>query len=137
MNLKNPSQPIHAIPEGEYMSCAQLEFFRLRLQDERRRLLESAQSTLEQMRAIARGADSNDRASTEEKLSLEFRIRDRERKLLKKIDDALMRIDEGMYGWCAETGEPIGIPRLLARPTATLCIEAQERHESYKRAYEL
>lgn len=137
MNLKSSSQPIHEIPDGTYMSCAQLEFFRLRLQDERHRLLESAQSTLEQMRAIARGADSNDRASTEEKLSLEFRIRDRERKLLKKIDDALVRIEAGTYGWCAETGEPIGIPRLLARPTATLCIEAQERHESNKRAYEL
>jgi DnaK suppressor protein len=116
------------------MSPAQLEFFRLRLQDERRRLLQSAQGTLEQIQAVARGADSNDRASTEEELSLEFRIRDRERKLLKKIDDALVRIEEGTYGWCAETGEPIGIPRLLARPTATLCIEAQERHELNKRA---
>jgi DnaK suppressor protein len=119
------------------MSPPQLEFFRLRLQDERRRLLGSAQSTLEQMQGIVRGADSNDRASTEEELSLEFRIRNRERKLLKKIDDALTRIEEGTYGWCAETGEPIGLPRLLARPTATLCIEAQERHELNKRAYEL
>jgi DnaK suppressor protein len=119
------------------MSPAQLEFFRLRLQDERRKLLASAQSTLEQMQSLVPGADSNDRASTVEELSLELRIRDRERKLLKKIDDALMRIEEGTYGWCIETGEPIGLPRLLARPTATLCLEAQERHELSKRAYDL
>lgn len=117
------------------MSAAQLEFFRLRLQDERRKLLESAQSTLEQMQSGTSESDPNDRASIEEKYSLEFRVRDRERKLLRKIDDALLRIESGAYGWCAETGEPIGIARLLARPTATLCIEAQERHELNKRAY--
>jgi DnaK suppressor protein len=137
MSVKNPQRSIDTIPEGAYMSPAQLEFFRLRLQDERRTLLESAQSTLEQMQSLVPGADPNDRASTVEELSLELRIRDRERKLLKKIDDALRRIEEGTYGWCVETGEPIGLPRLLARPTATLCLEAQERHELNKRAYEL
>ena len=89
MSVKNLQRSEHTIPEGEFMSSAQLEFFRLRLQDERRALLESAQSTLEQMQAIVAAADANDRATTEEELSLEFRIRDRERKLLKKIEGAL------------------------------------------------
>ncbi len=128
-------QTIRAVPSGEYMSPPQLEFFRLRLEDERRRLLENVQGTLEQMQGIISEPDPNDRASTEENFSLEFRVRDRERKLLRKIDDALSRIEEGTYGWCQETGEPIGIPRLLARPTATFCIEAQERHELQERSY--
>lgn len=126
---------IRAVPPGEYMSPAQLEFFRLRLEDERDKLLENAQGTLEQMQTVVSEPDPNDRASTEEKFSLEFRVRDRERKLLKKIEDALLRIENGTYGWCADTGEPIGLPRLLARPTATLCIEAQERHELQERSY--
>jgi DnaK suppressor protein len=130
-------QTIRAVPSGEYMSPAQLEFFRQRLEDERRRLLENVQGTLEQMQTISSEPDPNDRASTEENFSLEFRVRDRERKLLKKIDDALLRIEDGTYGWCQETGEPIGIPRLLARPTAMLCIEAQERHELHERSYGL
>ncbi len=117
------------------MSPAQLAFFRLRLEEERRQLLENAQSTLEQMQTSVLEADPNDRASIEEEFSLEFRVRNRERKLLKKIEDALLRIQHGTYGWCADTGEPIGIRRLLARPTATLCIEAQERHELYERSY--
>ncbi|SOD41666.1 RNA polymerase-binding protein DksA [Nitrosovibrio sp. Nv4] len=133
--LSSVEQAIRMVPRGEYMSPAQLEFFRLRLEDERRKLLENAQSTLEQMQAIVSGPDPNDRASTEEKFSLEFRVRDRERKLLKKIEDALLRIEDGTYGWCTDTGEPIGIARLLARPTATLCIEAQERHELHERSY--
>jgi len=120
---------ICAVPRGEYMSAAQLEFFRLRLEDERRKLFENVQGTLEHMQGIVSESDSNDRASTEEKFTLEFRVRDRERKLAKKIEDALLRIQGGTYGWCAETGEPIGIARLLARPVATMCIEAQERHE--------
>lgn len=80
--------------------------------------------------------DPNDRASTEEKYLLALRVRDRERKLLRKIDDALLRIEQRTYGWCAETGEPIGIPRLLARPTASLCLEAQERRELIERLYD-
>lgn len=116
------------------MSPPQLEFFRARLEDERKRLQECAQSTLEQMQDIVAEADFSDRASREEKFLLEFRVRDRERNLLKKIGHALQRIENGTYGWCQETGEPIGIPRLLARPTATLCIEAQERHELLERA---
>ena len=126
---------IRAVPEGEYMSSAQLEFFRLRLEEERCELMENAQSTVEQMQSIVTEADPNDRASTEENFALEFRVRDRERKLLKKIEGALLRIENGTYGWCADTGEPIGIPRLLARPAAILCVEAQERHELLERGY--
>ena len=126
-------QTIESVPSGEYMSVAQLEFFRLRLMDERRKLLENVQGTLVHMQGIVNESDANDRASMEEEFTLEFRVRDRERKLLRKIADALLRIENGTYGWCEETGEPIGIPRLLARPVATLCIEAQERHERHER----
>ena len=122
-------------PEKEYMSAAQLEYFRGCLEDERAQLLEPAQRTLEQMQEVVSQPDPSDRASVEEKYLLEFRVRDRERKLLKKIEHALRRIESGAYGWCRETGEPIGIPRLLARPTATLCIDAQERHELHERAH--
>jgi len=124
---------IGAVSPSEYMSTAQLEFFRLRLEDERRKLLENVQGTLVHMQGIVTESDSNDRASMEEEFTLEFRVRDRERKLLRKITDALSRIENGTYGWCEETGEPIGIARLLARPVATLCIEAQERHERHER----
>ncbi|SFW32602.1 transcriptional regulator, TraR/DksA family [Nitrosovibrio sp. Nv17] len=127
--------PEHPVPPGEYMSPAQRAFFRQLLEEERDALLQSARSTLEQMRSTDSEPDPSDRASTEEKFSLEFRVRDRERKLLGKIEEALQRIENGTYGWCAETGEPIGIPRLLARPTATLCIEAQERHELLERGH--
>src|SRR6476620_7321017 len=120
---------IGAVSPSEYMSTAQLEFFRLRLEDERRKLLENVQGTLVHMQGIVTESHSNDRASMEEEFTLEFRVRDSERKLLRKITDALSRIENGTYGWCEETGEPIGIPRLLARPVATMCIEAQERHE--------
>ena len=137
MEKKQPGssseQTIELVPSGEYMSVAQLEFFRLRLMDERRKLLENVQGTLVHMQGIVNESDSNDRASMEEEFTLEFRVRDRERKLLRKIADALLRIENGTYGWCEETGEPIGIPRLLARPVATLCIEAQERHERHER----
>jgi DnaK suppressor protein len=90
---------------------------------------------LEQMQDVAVEPDFNDRASREEKFLLEFRVRDREHNLLRKIEQALQRIEDGTYGWCQETGDPIGIPRLLARPTANLCIEAQERHELLKRTH--
>lgn len=123
-------------PPGEYMCEGQLIFFRDRLENEKRTLLENAQNTLDAMQSIEPDTDPNDRASIEEKYLLEFRVRDRERKLLKKIEDALIRIDKGTYGWCQVTGEPIGIPRLLARPTAALCIEAQEHHELINRLYD-
>ena len=127
---------IRGVPPGDYMCAAQLAFFRARLENEKRVLLENAQKTLDHLQGIEPAPDPNDRASTEEKYQLELRVRDRERKLLRKINEALLRIDKGTYGWCEETGEPIGIPRLLARPTASLCIEAQERHEIKNRLYE-
>ncbi|SCX61330.1 RNA polymerase-binding protein DksA [Nitrosospira sp. Nsp1] len=133
--LSSVEKFIALVPQDEYMGPAQLEFFRLRLEEERRQLLKNAKGTLEHIQLLVVASDSNDRASTEETFSLELRVRDRERKLIRKIEDALLRIQNGTYGWCAETGEPIGIRRLLARSTATLCIEAQERHERQERRY--
>jgi DnaK suppressor protein len=118
-----------AAPADEYMSAAQLAFFRAMLETERDKLMSQAQETLNHIQDAPTEADPNDRASLEEEHTTELRVRDRERKLLSKIRKALVRIEEGDYGWCSDTGEPIGIPRLLARPTAELCIEAQQRHE--------
>ncbi|MBP6999139.1 MAG: RNA polymerase-binding protein DksA [Tepidiphilus sp.] len=118
------------MPEEDYMSPRQLKFFKKLLLEEKRKLLEKAAETtqyLQQENEVT--PDWTDRATIEEEQALELRVRDRERKLMKKIDEALERIEKGTYGWCEETGEPIGLKRLLARPTATLCLEAQERHE--------
>lgn len=133
--MKNQPEKVSEdlVPPGEYMSPAQLTFFRQWLEQERSALLENTRNTLEEIRSVDTEPDPSDRASMEEKFSLEFRVRNRERKLLGKIEEALQRIENGTYGWCVETGDPIGIPRLLARPVATLCIEAQERHELIKR----
>mgnify|MGYP000305354997 FL=1 len=98
-------------------------------------LLENAASTGANLRENELVADPADRATVEEEHALELRVRDRERKLLKKIDEALTRIAQGEYGWCEETGDPIGIGRLLARPTATLSIDAQERRERTQKLY--
>jgi DnaK suppressor protein len=119
-----------AMPEEEYMNERQLAFFRWLLLEEKRKLMENAaQTTANLAEENVATPDWTDRATIEEEQALELRVRDRERKLMKKIDEALKRIDEGTYGYCEETGEPIGLKRLLARPTATLSIEAQERHE--------
>lgn len=126
---------ILAMPEDDYMNPAQLEFFRVRLSKMRDELLENAASTGANLRENELVADPADRATVEEEHALELRVRDRERKLLKKIDEALGRISEGEYGWCEETGDPIGIGRLLARPTATLSIDAQERRERTQKLY--
>ncbi|MBS0347655.1 MAG: RNA polymerase-binding protein DksA [Proteobacteria bacterium] len=126
---------ILAMPEDDYMNPAQLEFFRDRLTKMREELLENAASTGANLRENELVADPADRATVEEEHALELRVRDRERKLLKKIDEALGRIAEGDYGWCEETGDPIGIGRLLARPTATLSIDAQERRERTQKLY--
>jgi len=120
-------------PEDDYMCDAQLAFFRALLVAEKEGLLESAHETTVHLQDNAATPDWTDRATIEEEQALELRMRDRERKLLRKIDQAIARIDAGEYGWCEETGEPIGIPRLLVRPTATLCVEAQERHEALER----
>lgn len=123
------------MPESEYMSKPQLEFFRARLEALREEILANAADTGEHLKENENFADPNDRATVEEENMLEQRVRDRERKLLKKINKALERIESGEFGWCLETGEPIGIPRLLARPTAEYSIEAQERHEKLEKLH--
>ena len=122
-------------PKGDYMSAAQLKFFKSRLLELRTQLRENADATTEHLRELAVAPDPADRATQEEEHALELRTRDRERKLLKKIEGALLRIEDGSYGYCEETGDPIGVPRLLARPTATLTIEAQERREMKQKMY--
>jgi len=115
--------------DKDYMSLEQLEFFKDRLQKLRDDILKNADATTENLRENILVPDPADRATIEEEHALELRTRDRERKLLKKVEQALVRIESGEYGWCEETGEAIGISRLLARPTANLSLEAQERRE--------
>jgi RNA polymerase-binding transcription factor len=122
-------------PASQYMNAEQLAFFRERLLETQKELLEKANLTSEHLREHELEADPTDQATIEEEYALELRARDRERKLLKKIDEALRRIEEGSYGYCEETGEPIGIARLIARPTATLSVEAQTRREQKQRLY--
>ena len=119
-----------AAPASEYLNARQLAFFRARLCDERDALLGSAEQTTRHLQEFESTPDPSDRASLEEDHTLELRVRDRERKLLHKIDQAIARIDNGTFVWCEESGEPIGIARLIARPTAVFTVEAQERHES-------
>lgn len=121
--------------DKDYMNEAQLAFFKYRLQTMKDEILVNARETGEHLKENEAFADPNDRATVEEENMLEQRVRDRERKLLKKIDASLRRIDEGDYGFCLETGDPIGLPRLLARPTADLSIEAQEKHERREKLY--
>jgi DnaK suppressor protein len=119
-----------AMPDSEYMNDKQLEFFRIKLQTLKDDLLSNAGETTEHLREdTSIVPDPADRATIEEEHALELRTRDRERKLLKKISQSLGRIDAGDYGFCDETGEPIGLGRLIARPTATLSLEAQQRRE--------
>jgi DnaK suppressor protein len=124
-----------ASADSDYMSSKQLEFFRARLLQEERELIEATRKTRQHLQENDVLPDLADRASNEEDITIEVRMRDRERKLLKKVQEALKRIDDGSYGWCEETAEPIGIARLLARPTATLCLQAQERYEQIKRQF--
>jgi DnaK suppressor protein len=119
-----------AMPEAEYMNDKQLDFFRFKLQTLKDDLLSNAGETTEHLREdTSIVPDPADRATIEEEHALELRTRDRERKLLKKISQSLGRIEAGDYGFCDETGEPIGLGRLIARPTATLSLEAQQRRE--------
>ena len=136
------SGPIHGIAPykprrgEEYMSDAQLEHFRDILTAWKRELMFEVDRTVHHMQdEAANFPDPNDRATQESEFGLELRTRDRERKLLRKIDSALIRIDEGSYGYCDETGEEIGLKRLEARPVATLCLEAQERRELAERQF--
>ncbi len=110
-------------------------FFKVRLQTMEQDILRNAGETTEHLRESIIVPDPADRATIEEEHALELRTRDRERKLLKKIQQSIHRIDSGEYGYCEETGDPIGVPRLLARPTATLSLEAQERREMKQKMF--
>jgi DnaK suppressor protein len=122
-------------PERDYMNESQLAFFKQRLLEIRAQLLNNADDTGQHLRENETTTDPSDRATLDEEYTLELRTRDRERKLLKKVEKSLKLIEDGEYGFCEETGEPIGIPRLLARPTATLSLEAQERRERMQKMY--
>jgi DnaK suppressor protein len=115
--------------DKDYMNAVQLDFFRQKLLTLKEDILKNASETTEHLRENILVPDPADRATIEEEHALELRTRDRERKLLKKVEQALGRIESGDYGWCEETGEPIGLNRLIARPTANLSLEAQERRE--------
>jgi DnaK suppressor protein len=127
----------YIVKRGEqYMNREQLEHFRLILNTWKRDLMEEVDRTVSHMKdEAANFPDPNDRATQEEEFSLELRTRDRERKLIRKIDEAIKRIEDGSYGYCLETGEEIGIKRLEARPVATLSLEAQERRERREKQY--
>jgi DnaK suppressor protein len=120
----------------EYMSPQQLEYFRRKLIAWKEDILRESKQTLHHIQEeTLQQPDITDRASLETDMALELRTRDRERKLIAKIDSALERIEQGEYGYCEDTGQPIGLPRLEARPIATLCLEAQERHERHERTH--
>ena len=136
---KKPKQLTEAdmlkAPERDYMNESHLAFFKQRLLEIRAQLLNNADDTGQHLRENEVTTDPSDRATLEEEYTLELRTRDRERKLLKKVEKSIKLIEDGEYGFCEETGEPIGIPRLLARPTATLSLEAQERRERMQKMY--
>ncbi len=122
--------------EEPFMSELMLEYFRQELSAWKEELLQDADLTLQHLQEdTVKSADLGDRASAETGRSLELRTRDRARKLVMKIDDALRRIEDGSYGFCVETGDPIGVQRLEARPVATLSLEAQERHEKLEKTH--
>jgi DnaK suppressor protein len=121
--------------ESDYMNESQMAFFKARLRQMEQDILRNAGETTEHLRETVIVPDPADRATIEEEHALELRTRDRERKLLKKIQQSVVRVDEGEYGYCEETGEPIGLGRLLARPTATLSLEAQQRRELRQKMY--
>lgn len=123
--------------DEEYMNDLQVEYFRQKLLAWKKSLLNQSQDTLEDLRQGGLNQpDDIDRASMETDKALDLRTKDRTRKLISKINDALKRIEDGTYGYCEETGEPIGLERLEARPVATLSIEAQERHERMEKTYD-
>lgn len=123
--------------DGEdFMNGRQLSYFRQKLLDWKEQIKREAAETLSQLQEYnLNHPDIADRASSESDRSIELRARDRQRKLISKIDQALARIEEGTYGYCEETGDPIGIKRLDARPIATMTVEAQERHERREKVY--
>lgn len=122
--------------DEDYMGDFHLEYFRQKLLAWKEELLEESKETLNHLREENwQESDINDRATVETDTAFELRTRNRYRKLIDKIDAALRRVDDGTYGYCEESGEKIGVGRLLARPIATLSIEAQERHENYERTH--
>lgn len=129
------AEEILKMPEDDYMNAQQLEFFRRRLTDLEKELRANADQTTVNLRETTVVPDPADRATIEEEHALELRTRDRERKLLKKVQAAIKHIDDGDYGFCEETGDPIGVARLMARPTATLSLEAQQRRELKQKMY--
>ena len=134
--MQGPTTYVLSMPEAEYMNDVQLAFFKRKLQQLRNDMLANAGETTEHLREdTSVMPDPADRATIEEEHALELRTRDRERKLLKKIEQSIARIDSGDYGYCDETGEPIGVGRLLARPTANLSIEAQQRREQKQKLF--
>jgi DnaK suppressor protein len=143
MSLMATAKKSTTIPEDyspsedePFMNDRQRAYFRRKLLDWRDEILRSTKETLEHLQNDSeQHADIADRATSESERALELRARDRQRKLIAKIDEALARIDDGTYGYCEETGEPIGLKRLDARPIATLSVEAQERHERRERVY--
>jgi RNA polymerase-binding protein DksA len=129
-------QPYQIRKGEEYMSKEQLDHFRTILASWKQDLMQEVDRTVLHMKdEAANFPDPNDRATQESEFSLELRTRDRERKLIRKIDEALKRIEDGSYGFCLETGEPIGVKRLEARPVATLSVEAQERRERREKQF--
>lgn len=131
---KNEADLLQMAP-NDYMNDQQLAYFRELLIAMKRQLRENADVTSEHLRENTIVPDPADRATIEEEHTLELRTRDRERKLMRKIDESIARIADGGYGWCEETGEPIGLQRLFARPTATLSVEAQARRELRQKLY--
>src|SRR5580704_10514728 len=126
----------HPSEDEPFMSERQLEYFKQKLQNWKEDILRESRETVTHLQAETENhPDLADRASSETDRALELRTRDRQRKLISKIDEALRRIEDGAYGYCEETGEPIGIARLEARPIATLSLEAQERHERRERVH--
>ena len=126
----------HPSEDEPFMNERQLEYFKQKLLDWKEDILRESRETVTHLQAETENhPDLADRASSETDRALELRTRDRQRKLISKIDDALRRIEEGAYGYCEETGEPIGVARLEARPIATLSLEAQERHERRERVH--
>ncbi len=120
----------------DYMNATQLEYFKQKLQKWREELLDESRDTLTHLREENwNEPDLNDRATVETETTIELRTRDRYRKLIDKIEHTIARIDNGDYGYCEETGEPIGLKRLQARAVATLCIDAQMRHENYEKTH--
>ncbi len=134
---KLTDQDILDMGESEYMNTLQLEYFKNKLLANEQEILDNAKKTTQTFQEQETNyiADPSDRATIEEEYALELRTRDRERKLLQKIRKALYLLETGEYGYCEDTGEPIGVKRLLARPTATLTIEAQERREKMQKHF--